>query len=59
MDPETPEAKAAVALAFINEATTGIKQKLQRLEGLRERSLRDLLVAAQRVFIEERIQKRR
>lgn len=40
MDPESPETKMAVALAFINQAAPDIKQKLQRVEKLGERSLR-------------------
>lgn len=32
MDPESPEAKAAVALAFINQAAPDFKRELQRVE---------------------------
>jgi hypothetical protein len=40
MDPKSPEEKAAVTLAFTNQATPDIKRKLQRVEKLGERSLR-------------------
>ena len=50
MHPESPEAKAAVALAFINQAAPDIKQKLQRVERLGEKSVRELVIVAERVF---------
>ena len=44
MDPELPKAKATVALASINQARPYIKKILQRLERLREKSLKDLMI---------------
>nr|XP_036869813.1 uncharacterized protein LOC118971633 [Manis javanica] len=50
MDPEAPENRAAIVMAFINQATQDIEKKLQRVERLGERSLQDLVVVAERVF---------
>ena len=44
MDLELPEAKAVRGLAFINQAAPDIKRKLQRVERLGEKSLRDVVV---------------
>lgn len=37
MDPESPEAKATVALVFINQAAPDIKRRLHRVERLGKR----------------------
>lgn len=51
MEPGSPEKKAAVAIiAFVNQAAVYIKTKLQRVERLREESLRDLVIVAEKVF---------
>jgi hypothetical protein len=50
MDPELPETKALLALVFINQAAPDIKRKLQRVERLGEKSLRDLVIVAEKVF---------
>lgn len=50
MDPELPETKASLALVFINQAAPDIKRKLQRVERLGEKSLRDLVIVAEKVF---------
>lgn len=50
MDPELPEAKAAFTLAFIIQARPDIRKKVQRVERLKEKSLRDLGIVAKRVF---------
>ena len=50
MDPELPKAKATVALASINQARPYIKKNVQRLERLREKSLRDLGIVTKRIF---------
>jgi hypothetical protein len=39
-----------VALAFIIQAAPDIKRKLQSVERLGERSLRDLVIVAEKVF---------
>ena len=50
MDPQTEESRAAVLLAFVNQAAPDIRRKLQKIEGLREQTIRDLLKAAEKVF---------
>lgn len=50
MDPESLDRKAAIVLSFINQAAPDIKKKLQRADRLGERSLRDLVIMAERVF---------
>ena len=50
MDPELPETKALLALVFINQAAPDIKRKLQRVERLREKSLRGLVIVTEKVF---------
>ena len=50
MDPQADESRAAVMLAFVNQAAPNIKKKLQKIERLNEQSLQDLVRAAERVF---------
>ena len=50
MDPQAKESRAAVLLAFVNQAATDIRRKLQKIEGLREETIQDLLKAAEKVF---------
>ena len=50
MDPQAEESRALVLLAFVNQAATDIKKKLQKIEGLREQIIQDLLKAAEKVF---------
>ncbi|XP_057343520.1 uncharacterized protein LOC130679193 [Manis pentadactyla] len=50
MDPEAPENRAAIVMAFVNQAAPYIKRKLQRVERLGEKNLQDLVVVAERVF---------
>lgn len=45
-DPESQENTAAMTLAFINQSVPDIKRKLQRLEHLGEKSIRDLVKVA-------------
>ena len=49
MNPEAPETKAAIIMAFVNQAALNIKKKLQRVERLGEKSLQDLVIVAERV----------
>lgn len=58
MDPELPETKASVALTFINEAAPDIKRKFQRVERLREKSLRDLVIVLDKMFNGREAQRR-
>ena len=50
MNPEAPETKAAIIMAFVNQAAPDIKKKLQRVERLGEKSLQDLVIIAERVY---------
>ena len=50
MDPQAEEARAAVLLAFVNQAAPDINRKLQKIEGLGEQTIQDLLKAAEKVF---------
>ncbi|XP_052507538.1 uncharacterized protein LOC128059195 [Budorcas taxicolor] len=50
MDPQADESRAAVMLAFVNQAAPNIRKKLQKIERLGEQSLQDLVRAAERVF---------
>ena len=54
MDPQADESRAAVLLAFVNQAALDIRRKLQRIERLGEQSIQDLVRAAEKVFKEER-----
>ena len=50
MNPEAPETKAAIIMAFVNQAAPDIKRKLRRVERLGEKSLQDLIIVAERVY---------
>ena len=50
MDPQAEESRAAVLLAFVNQAAPDIRRKLQKIEGLGEQTIQDLLKAAEKVF---------
>ncbi|XDB67264.1 hypothetical protein AB1E18_019630 [Capra hircus] len=50
MDSQADESRAAVMLAFVNQAAPDIRRKLQKIERLGEQSLQDLLRVAERVF---------
>lgn len=50
MDPQADESRAAVLLAFMNHAAPDIRRKLQKIEGLGELSIQDLVRAAEKVF---------
>ena len=50
MDPQANESRAAVMLAFVNQAALDIRRKLQKIERLGEQSIQDLVRAAERVF---------
>ncbi|KAG3293000.1 hypothetical protein H1C71_014486 [Ictidomys tridecemlineatus] len=49
-DPQAEDQKASVAMAFIGQAALDIKRKLQRLDGLQEMTLRDLVREAEKVY---------
>ncbi|XP_042792641.1 uncharacterized protein LOC122218484 [Panthera leo] len=48
MNPEAPENQAAVVMAFVNQAATDIKKKLQKLKDLEGKQIQDLVRIAQR-----------
>uniref|UniRef100_A0A673V210 CCHC-type domain-containing protein n=1 Tax=Suricata suricatta TaxID=37032 RepID=A0A673V210_SURSU len=48
--PEHADHKSTVVMAFINQATPDIKKKLQKVERLGEKTLRDLVETAERVY---------
>ena len=50
MDPQADGSRAAVLLAFVNQAAPDIRRKLQKIEGLGELSIQDLVRAAEKVF---------
>ena len=50
MDPQAEESHAAVLLEFVNQAAPYIRRKLQKIEGLGEQMIQDLLKAAEKVF---------
>ena len=49
IDPQADESRAAVMLAFVNQAAPDIKKKVTK-DRLNEQSLKDLVRAAERVF---------
>lgn len=49
-DPSSEGQQAAVAMAFIGQSASDIKKKLQRLEGLQDYTLRDLVKEAEKVY---------
>ena len=50
MDPQAEETRTAVLLAFVNQAAPDIRRKLQKIEGLGEQTIQDLLKATEKVF---------
>ena len=50
MDPQAEASRAAVLLAFVNQAAPDIRRKLQKIEGLGEQTIQDLLKASEKVF---------
>lgn len=49
-DPTSGEHKATVAISFIDQSAIDIRKKLQKLEGLQDKSLRDLVQVTEKVF---------
>ena len=50
MDPQAEESCATILLVFVNQEAPNIRRKLQKIEGLREQTIQDLLKAAEKVF---------
>ena len=49
-DPQADESRAAVLLAFVNQAAPDIRRRLQKTERLGEQTIQDLVKAAENVF---------
>ncbi|XP_045663896.1 uncharacterized protein LOC123799038 isoform X2 [Ursus americanus] len=49
-NPTSEGQRASVAMAFIGQAAPDIRKKLQRLEGLQDRTLQDLVKEAEKVY---------
>lgn len=49
-DPSSPEHRGNVSMAFIGQSAPDIRNKLQRLEGLQDYTLQDLMKEAEKVF---------
>ena len=54
MDPQVEESCATVLLAFVNRAAPDIRKKLQKIEGLREQIIQDLLKTAEKLTAKNR-----
>ncbi|KAK1346846.1 hypothetical protein QTO34_000706 [Cnephaeus nilssonii] len=51
MDPEAPNNRVAVVMAFVNQLATDIRRKLQKVDRLGEKSLKDLLEVAEKILL--------
>ena len=49
-DPSSKEHNTTVTMAFIDQASRDIRKRLQRLEGLQDKPLRDLVQVAEKVY---------
>ena len=49
-DPSSPEHRGNVSMAFIGQSAPDIRNKLQRLEGLQDCSLQDLMREAEKIY---------
>ncbi|XP_076780077.1 uncharacterized protein LOC143438363 [Arvicanthis niloticus] len=56
-DPMSDEHKATVTIAFIDQSASDIKRKLQKLDGLQDKSLRDLIQVAEKVYYNRETEK--
>ena len=50
IDPEAPENRRALNLAFVSQGAPDIRKKLQRLDGFEGKNLSELVEIAQKVF---------
>ncbi|XP_014401619.1 PREDICTED: uncharacterized protein LOC102245440 [Myotis brandtii] len=50
IDPEAPENRRAINVAFVSQSAPDIRRKLQKLEGFEGKSVSELVEVAQRVF---------
>ena len=49
-DPSSPEHRGNVSMAFIGQSALDIRNKLQRLEGLQDYSLQELMREAEKIY---------
>lgn len=49
-DPSAEEHKAMVTMAFMDQAAKDIRRKQKNIEGLQDKSLRELVQAVKKVF---------
>ena len=49
-NPSSPEHRGNVSMAFVEQSTPDIRNKLQRLEGLQDYSLQDLMREAEKIY---------
>lgn len=49
-NPESEEQRASVAMSFIGQSAVDIRHKLQRLEGLQDLSIQDLVSEANKIY---------
>ena len=59
LDPEETENSNTVVLAFINQSAPDIRRKLQKLERLGEKLLRDLVQVLEKVFHKRELKMKR
>lgn len=50
MDPEVPENKSTIIMAFVNQAAPEIRKKLQKIDRLADKSIPELLAIAKKVY---------
>ena len=58
-DPTSEAQKASMALAFIGQSALDIRKKLQRLEGLQEAELHDLVKEAEKLYYKRETEEER
>ena len=54
IDPQAEESRTAVLLAFVNQVAPDIRRKLQKIKGLGEQTIQDLVKAAEKLTAENR-----
>ena len=50
MDPEAADTRSALMMHFINQSAPDIRKKLQKIDGLGEKSIQDLMEVAEKVY---------
>ena len=49
-DPEAEDTRSALMMHFINQSAPDIRKKLQKIDGLGEKSIQDLMAVAEKVY---------